>query len=63
LVHGQLTGPFFGETQIWFEPVLQSLPQPVFDQGRKAHATQLGFRSGLLEHDWIKGDGDSRFHG
>jgi hypothetical protein len=62
LAHGQLTGPFFGEAQIWFEAVLQGSFQPVFDQCRKAHAAQSGIRSGLLEHDWIKGDGDSRFH-
>jgi hypothetical protein len=51
LAHRQLTGPFFGEAQIWFEAVLNGLFQPVFDQCRKADAAQSGFRSGLLEHD------------
>jgi hypothetical protein len=63
LAHGQRTGPFFGEAQIWCEAVSQGLFQPVFDQDRKAHAAQSSLCSGLLEHDWIKDDGDSRFHG
>ena len=41
----------------------ESLTGTAYPLQAKAHAAQSSFHSGLLEHDWIKGDGDSRFHG